>query len=95
MDDPEQVQNFNIRVRVHNRAGGQVLSRAVLARPDQQFNRVMELICDSLDIELGRYEVRSGVMDLSDYREPVWRFGIPPGQHLLVDMWPKRMNDSF
>ena len=84
MDDPEHA--FNIRVRVHNRAGEQVLSHAVLAPPHQQFNRVMQRICDSLEIELQRYEVRSGVMDLSDYREPIWRFGIPPGQHLLLDM---------
>jgi hypothetical protein len=35
MDDPEQVQNFNVRVCVHNRAVEQVLSRAVLVRSDQ------------------------------------------------------------
>lgn len=93
MDDTQQA--FNIRVRVHNRAGEQVLSHAVLAPPHLQFNRVMQRICDSLDIELQWYEVRSGVMDLSNYREPIWRFGIPLGQHLLLDMWPKCVNDSF
>ena len=92
MDDPGA---YNMRVRVYNRAGDQVLSRAVRAPPYRPFNSVMQRICNRLDIELHRYEVRSGVMDLTDCREPISRFGIPPGQHLLLDLWPKCVNDSF
>jgi hypothetical protein len=92
MDDPGA---YNMRVNVYNRAHEHVLSQAVLAPLNRPFNLVMQRICDSLDIDLRLYEVRSGVIDLSHYREPVRRLGIPPGQHLLLDLWPKSVDDSF
>ena len=93
MDDTQQA--FNIRVHVHDRAGELVMTRQLLAPLHAQFSRVMQHICNRLDIELHRYEVRSGVMDLTDYQDPIWFLNIPDGQHLLVDMWPKSVNDSF
>jgi hypothetical protein len=93
MDDTQQA--FNILVHVHNRARELVLTRQVLAPLHAPFNLVMQRICERLDIELHRYEVRSGVRDLTDYRGHIWFLHIPLGQHLVVDMWPKSVNDSF
>jgi hypothetical protein len=62
---------------------------------NQTVARVMSAVCEHFQLDLSRYNVTSGGMDLDDYTGDLRTMNIPTGEVLLVDMRPRCIDNCF
>lgn len=87
----------NILVYLHDVRGQEVGSVRVVAYMTNSVARVMREACNHFHVQLSRYNVRTGILDLDDFDGTVQQIdpNMQPNVTVHVDMWPKSIDDCF